>query len=149
MASIQYVRGWDSGYHALCFTRLFGALFRTPFFALTDSAVSARSRSARLTDSESGNTFANSGSISIRLVPAVASRWYLPRTPPFNCDRSYSGLKSSLFLFADAFFILLALPSSCFPRADESGAISPPRVKEEDYSLSCGMANRDFSKLFA
>jgi len=31
-------------------------------------------------------------------VPAVARSWYLPLTPPVNCERSYSGRRSSLLL---------------------------------------------------
>lgn len=68
-------------------------------------AVSTNRRKARFTDSVSGKTSASSGSTNTRFVPAVACRKYLPRTPPFNRERSYSGRKSSPVLFADAFFI--------------------------------------------
>src|SRR5688572_13332602 len=62
----------DRGSQALRFRRVFEAFLRAPFFAVADAAVSARSRRARLTDSVSGNTFANSGSMRTRLVPTMA-----------------------------------------------------------------------------
>ena len=50
-------------------------------------AMAVKARSAWLTDRESRNTRATSGSSTTTLLPAAYRRAYLPRTPP---EKSYS-----------------------------------------------------------
>ncbi len=60
-----------------------------------------------MTDCSSGKCFATSGESSTRFVPARKRSTYLPRTPPFNLDRSYSRRSSSRRTRFSAFFFIL------------------------------------------
>ena len=102
-------------------------------------AVSAKRRSARLTDWLSGNRLARSGSIRTRLVPPVARRWYFPRTPPLSCERSYSFRKLSFSVSAGSFFILIPFRSRRQPRAETSVGVHSPCQAPSRCATSPGM----------
>lgn len=110
-------------------------------------ATSCSRRRARLTEVLSGNVQARSGSSRTRLVPAAACLWYLPRTPPFRRDRSYSGRRLLPRRFANSFVILSLLPAGGPPRADNSDPTCTPGMCHEEHALSRGTTDRDLTIL--
>src|SRR5262249_18742208 len=123
-------------------------VLRRPFAAFLLElfcATSLSSLRARFTESLSGKARATSGSSRTRFVPAIARWKYLPRTAPFMVATSYSGRRSPLRCFIDAFFILFLLPAACPPRADDSNAIFSRHVRHDENSPSRGQADRDLS----
>jgi len=70
-------------------------------------------------------------------VPAVARSWYLPRTPPVNRERSYSGRRSSL-LFGTAFLVGMGFTARCDARTDDADTVyAAGRMSNEEKPLLC------------
>jgi len=84
-------------------------------------AIAASARRASLTDFESGNTSANSGSMSTTLIPRRYLSTYLPRTPP---EKSYSALISGVRRLEGGFFIIASLMLGCGASADQPDPLS-------------------------
>ncbi len=115
---------------------------------LADVAVreaSASTRSARLTDSLFGNRLARSASTRTRFVPAVARRWYFPRTPPLNYERSYSFRRSSPRLVADFFLILLSFLPRGAACAEDPSPVAPFAMGNEHKTRSHCKADHDLT----
>lgn len=102
-------------------------------------------RSARLTDAESLNTAATSGSSLTRLVPC-ANRWaYLPRTP---FEKSYSARISGCRFLGLAFFIVSSFAWRREPGADQGDSIFLLRVDHNHEPIHVGRADKHVPIVF-
>ena len=93
---------------------------------------------AALTDSSSAKYPATSGQSSTKLVPALNRLASLPRTAPFNFDKSYSGRSSSCSSLLRFFFLLLPFTPCRLARANDSGAFAPVGVRHDQKSSRVG-----------
>ena len=85
-------------------------------------------RNASLTDASSWNISATSDASSIMFVSCFAIAACLPRMHHFSCDKSYSGLNSSI-----RFFISFTLLFCHFPCTDYPGDHSPVSMRYKQY----------------
>src|SRR5437879_6574757 len=79
------------------------------------AAIARSARRASLTDFESGNASANSGSSRTTLLPRRYWSVYLPRTPP---EKSYSALIPAFVRLARGLFVFMSFMPRCFAGAD-------------------------------
>src|SRR5216683_6182180 len=101
-------------------------------------------RNAELTDRSSGKCSATSGERSTRLVPALYRAIYLPRTPPFNLDRSYSRRSSSRRCrFSVFFFILFSFALRRLTGAYDSDVLMAVRVSHDQNPADTRHSYRD------
>ena len=103
---------------------------------------------ASLTASASGNASCTSDSSKIRFVPARYRSTYLPRTLPFNFERSYSGRISSSKFSVLFLLIRFSLCAGRFPRADDANCFAVVGVRNEQQSALFGMPDNQKSPFF-
>lgn len=97
-------------------------------------ATRIKVRKAVLTDCSSGKYSATSGDKSTRFVPARKRAAYLPRTPPFNVDKSYSGRRPfRCSFFSVVFFIMFSLAPRRLAGADYSDILTAIRVGDNQH----------------
>ena len=101
-------------------------------------ATARRARRASLTDFESGNASANSGSRSTTFVPRRYLSTYLPRTPP---EKSYSALISTVLRLEVGFFILSSLMIRRSACADQADPLTSNSMNHNQQTSLAGLSN--------
>jgi hypothetical protein len=107
-------------------------------------ANSSNPRSASLTALVFGNASAISGSSTTMLEASLSRAAYLPRTIGPKSSRRYSGRKSS-FSKSVFFFIELSLCARRKAGADDTDALAPFRMRNDQQSPRAGNAESDLT----
>jgi len=101
-------------------------------------------RKAVFTACSSGKCLATSGESSTRFVPARKRVVYLPRTPPFNLEKSYSLRSSSpAVCFSVFFFIMLSFLRRCLTSTNNPNVGFAVCMRNDQNSASIRHPHRD------